>query len=120
LNFHNNIHLQNYLYLVLRRKKNHAWSNYINQPTKRDQNQSVRVWRERVTNIYIFVRLGGVIVFNATFNNISAISLRSVLLVEETVVSGENHRSVASHLQTLSHTVVLSTPRNERDSNSQL
>jgi hypothetical protein len=33
----------------------------------------------------------------------------SVLLVEETRVSGENHRSVASHWQTLSH-VVLSTP----------
>jgi len=32
-------------------------------------------------------------VFNATFNNISALSWRSVLLVEET---GENHRPVAS------------------------
>jgi hypothetical protein len=30
-------------------------------------------------------------VFNATFNNISLISLRSVLLVEETGVPGENH-----------------------------
>ena len=29
--------------------------------------------------------------FNATFNNISAISQRSVLLVEETGVPGENH-----------------------------
>ena len=36
-------------------------------------------------------------VFNATFNNISAISWRSVLLVEEIRVSGENHRPVASH-----------------------
>jgi hypothetical protein len=35
--------------------------------------------------------------FNATFNNISAISWRSVLLVEET---GETHRPVASDLQT--------------------
>jgi hypothetical protein len=32
--------------------------------------------------------------FNATFNNISVISWRSVLLVEET---GDNHRPVASH-----------------------
>jgi hypothetical protein len=32
-------------------------------------------------------------VFNATFNNISVISGRSVLLVEETGVTGENHRS---------------------------
>jgi hypothetical protein len=49
-------------------------------------------------------------VFNATFNNISVISWRSVLLVEETGVSRENHRSVASHRQTLSHHVVLRTP----------
>jgi hypothetical protein len=58
--------------------------------------------------------------FNATFNNISVISWRSVLLVEETGVPGENHRPVASHRQTLSHYVVLSTPRHERGSNSQL
>jgi len=45
-------------------------------------------------------------VFNATFNNISVISWRSVLLVEETGVPRENHRSAASHWQTLSHTVV--------------
>ena len=36
-------------------------------------------------------------VFNATFNNISVISWRSVLLVEETGGPGENHRPVASH-----------------------
>ena len=34
-----------------------------------------------------------VMVFNATFNNISVISLTSVSLVEETGVPGENHRS---------------------------
>ena len=45
-------------------------------------------------------------VFNTIFNNISAISWRSVLLVEETGGSGENHRPVASHWQTLSHNVV--------------
>ena len=44
--------------------------------------------------------------FNATFNNISAISWQSVLLVEELGVPGENHRPVASHWQTLSHNVV--------------
>jgi hypothetical protein len=33
-----------------------------------------------------------VMVFNATFNNISAISWKSVLLVEETEVPGENPR----------------------------
>jgi len=35
-------------------------------------------------------------VFNATFINISVISWRSVLLMEETGMSGENHRPVAS------------------------
>jgi hypothetical protein len=45
-------------------------------------------------------------VFNATFNNISVISWLSVLLVEETGVSGENHRQVTTH-------------RHEQDSNSQ-
>jgi len=59
-------------------------------------------------------------VFNATFNNISVILWRSVLLVEEIGVPGENNRSVASHWQTLSHNVVSSTPRHERGSNSQL
>ena len=43
-------------------------------------------------------------VFNATFNNISVISLRSVLLVEETGVSGENYRSTGNPW----HTVVSS------------
>ena len=58
--------------------------------------------------------------FNATFNNISVISWRSVLLVGETGVPEENHRPVASHGQTLSHNVVSSTSRHERDSSSQL
>jgi len=39
----------------------------------------------------------GVIVFNATFNNISIILWQSVLLVEETGVPGEIHRPAASH-----------------------
>jgi hypothetical protein len=46
------------------------------------------------------------VVFNATFNNISAISWRSGLLVEEIGGLGENHRPSASHWQTLSHNVV--------------
>jgi hypothetical protein len=55
--------------------------------------------------------------FNDTFNNISIISWRSVLLVEETPVLREIHRHAASHLQTLSHNVVSSTHHRERDSN---
>jgi hypothetical protein len=39
-----------------------------------------------------------VMVFNGTFNNISVISWRSVLLVEEIVVPQENHRPVSNHL----------------------
>jgi hypothetical protein len=39
-------------------------------------------------------------VFNATFNNISVISLLSVLLVEETQVPGGNYWPAASHWQT--------------------
>jgi hypothetical protein len=37
------------------------------------------------------------LVFNATFSNISAISWRPVLVVEEAGVPGENHRSWASN-----------------------
>ena len=44
-----------------------------------------------------------VMVFNATFNNTWVIAWRSVLLVEETGVPGENHRPV-------SHNFVSSTP----------
>jgi hypothetical protein len=48
-----------------------------------------------------FTRLGlGFMVFNTTFNNISVISWRSVLLVEETGGPWENHRPVTSHWQT--------------------
>jgi len=40
---------------------------------------------------------GGVIVFNAAFNNISVISWWSVLWVEETGAPGENYRPATSH-----------------------
>ena len=67
------------------------------------------------TKFDVYVFIGWFIVFNATVNNISAISWRSVLLVEETGVPGVNHRPVASYWQTLSHNVVSSTLRHERD-----
>ena len=44
-------------------------------------------------------------------HNISNISWQSVLLVEESGVPRENQQPVVSHLQTLSHNVVSSTPR---------
>ena len=50
-------------------------------------------------------------IINATFNTISAISWRSVLLVEETRVPGENH------WHSLSHNVVSSTPYQVRQWN---
>jgi len=53
----------------------------------------------------------GFMVFNATINKISVISWRSVSVVEETRVPGENHLLVASHWQTLSPNVISSTPR---------
>ena len=56
--------------------------------------------------VELFVCFVCLMVFNTTFNNISVMSLRSVLLVEETAGPGENHRHVASHRQTLSHNVV--------------
>ena len=50
-------------------------------------------------------------VFSTTFNNISAILWRWVLLVEESGVPAENHWPAASHWQTLSTNVVSNTPR---------
>ena len=41
-----------------------------------------------------------------------------VLFVEETGIAGENHLPATSQRQTLSHNVVSSTPRHERDLNS--
>jgi hypothetical protein len=84
-------------------------------------NFPIVLWNCSDSGIFWFFSLGfRVKVFNATCNNISAISWRSVLLVEETGVPEENHRPAASHWQTFSHNVVLSTPRHERGSNSQL
>ena len=54
-----------------------------------------------------------------SFNNISAISWRSVLLVEETRVPRENRPPATSHWHILLHNVVSSTPRHELDSNWQ-
>ena len=50
---------------------------------------------------------GLVMLFNATFYNISAILWRLLLLVAETGLLGENHRPAASDWQTLLHRVHL-------------
>ena len=63
------------------------------------------------------LRLVWLMVLNTTFNNIAVVSRRSALLMEETEVTRENHRPVASHGQALSHNVVSSRPCHERNSN---
>jgi len=69
----------------------------------------VVIWKTIIAVItFTYIRGVKVMVFNDTFNNISVISWRSVLLVEET---GENHGPVASHWYTFSHNFVSSTPR---------
>ena len=66
-------------------------------------------------HVFFWLRLGlGLMVFNTTFNNISVILWRSILLVEEIGVPRENHQHVACHWQTLSHNVVSSTPHINR------
>ena len=52
-------------------------------------NNQLKIWREQP--------IWGGMAMNATFNNISVISWRSVLLVEETGVPGENYRPAESH-----------------------
>ena len=67
-------------------------------------------YRKTIKHLHCLV---GFMVFSATINNISVISWRSVLFVEET---GENQLPVASHWQILSYIVVSSTPCHERAS----
>jgi len=57
-------------------------------------NEGCRPHTRLITTVQGFICF---MVLNATFNNISIISWRSVLLVVETVGPGENHRPVASH-----------------------
>ena len=59
--------------------------------------------RHDITEIVLKVALN---IINQTNNNISVISWRSVLLVEETGGPGEKHQPVAGHWQILSHNVV--------------
>jgi hypothetical protein len=63
------------------------------------------------------IRFGWVwfMVFNATFNNISIISWRSVLLVKETTDTRKKPTDLLQARQTLSHYVVWSIPGHEHD-----
>ena len=55
----------------------------------------------KINKIIEIIRNNGfrvmIVVFNATFNNMSVISWRSTLFVEETGVPGENNRHAAGH-----------------------
>jgi hypothetical protein len=77
------------------------------------------LYNQCLSHKYHVIQVLGLWCLMATFNNISAISRRLVLLVKETRVSWEKHPPVASHWRTLSHNAVSSTPRHEQDSNSQ-
>jgi hypothetical protein len=54
-----------------------------------------------INQIIIDSNLLSIMIWFMVFNNISAISWRLVLLVEETGVPGENHRPAASQEQIL-------------------
>jgi len=81
-----------------------------------------KVWKALLTLILLMVtvlfipwphdycQVTRFMVFNAIFKNISLTSWRSVLLLEETGVLGENHRPATTRLQTLSHNVISRTP----------
>ena len=84
-----------------------------------DQSETYKIMNYMFLDQYLG-GCGWLVAFNAISNNISVIWWRSVLLVEETGVPGENHKPPASHWQTLLHNVASSTPRHKRDSNSQL
>ena len=60
--------------------------------------------------IYTYIRERGLWCLTPLHQYLSYI-VRSVLLVEEAGVPGENDRPVTSHWQALPHTVVSSTPR---------
>ena len=76
-----------------------------------ERNDKVSIFSWFVDWLYLRVRF---MVFNTTFNNISVISWRSVLLLEETRVPGENYQPAACDWRTLSHNVVSSTPHLNR------
>ena len=62
-------------------------------------------WNKYTTPHYFGAWMFCFMVFNAIFNNISAISWRSALLAEETGVPGENHRPAASRRLRWYHTL---------------
>ena len=60
-------------------------------------NMFMKVSHDWTNHRLLKIDLIRLLVFNATFSNISAISWRPVLVVEEAGVPGENHRSWTSN-----------------------
>ena len=62
------------------------------------QKTNKTVCTNKIVSLYILKNTDGLlvclVVLNATFNNISVLSVRSVLMVEETGRPGENQRRV--------------------------
>jgi hypothetical protein len=73
---------------------------------------------KEILQVFIWYWVWWFMVFNVTFNNISVISWRSVLLMEQTEVPRGNHWPVASHWHTfqsekLLHSLVILSTRVE-------
>jgi hypothetical protein len=85
-------------------KEREKWKRNIFSIKKKEITHS---WGCGIANYFSSKLYYRVMVFNATFNNISVISWRSILLMEETGVPRENHRPAASHWPTSSHHIML-------------
>ena len=80
------------------------------------------VERNTIVSKLVIIKAGfRFMVLNATFNNISAISIMVVSFIdgENQSTQRENHRTIANHWQTLSHNIVSQFTSPERGSNSQ-
>ena len=68
---------------------------YVNVQSRR-RNVEILNERKSVSQYFDDFRIS-IVVFDATFNNISIVSWQSLLLVVETGVSEQNHRPVANN-----------------------
>ena len=84
---------------------------FVNKLTKPDDGHQLMSY---VNFSFWRIGLAWFMMFDATFKDISVVLWQSVLLAKETRLTSENHRSLPSHWQTLSHNVVSSTPRHGR------
>ena len=73
--------------------KNKNQNNHIVGTVPKLERKIVEIGGKSIPITHIYMTWLGVriMIFNGTFNNISVMSWRSVLMVEETRVPGENH-----------------------------